>query len=183
MKRPRLAILAAAFALGTAHADEGHKHHMDGMSSDMMAKHEAMEAKMKDTTAFGVKGDPKKATRTVTVTATDIAFDLKSLDVKLGETIKFVLVNKGEMAHEFTIGDEAYQKNASAMMTMMSDMGMDPASPEHIAMHAGMPNSATALPKETKTIVWTFSKPGTFVFACNMIGHAEAGMTGKITVK
>lgn len=186
MKLSSLAAFAAALALSTfALAKEGHQHghHGHGMSPEMKAKHDALEAKLMDTSAFGQKGDAKKATRTITLSASDIAFDVKSIDVKMGETVKFVVENKGDMTHEFTIGDEAYQKNASAMMTMMTEMGMDPSSPEHAKMHAGMANTAVVLPMEIKTIAWTFSKPGKFSFSCNMIGHAEAGMKGTITVK
>jgi uncharacterized cupredoxin-like copper-binding protein len=185
MKLFRIAALAAAAALSVSAfaKDPHHDHHGHGMSPEMKAKHDALEAKLMDTGAFGVKGDPKKATRTVALNASDIAFDVKSIDVKVGETVKFVVENKGDMTHEFTIGDEAYQKNARAMMTMMTEMGMDPSSPEHAKMHAGMANTAVVLPMEIKTIAWTFTKPGSFVFACNMIGHSEAGMKGKITVK
>ena len=181
------AWVASAAFLASAAASDGHQGHGGhgghAMSPEMKAKHDALEAKMKDTSAFGQKGDPKKATRTVAINATDIAFDIKSIDVKLGETVKFVVENKGDMTHEFTIGDEAYQKTASTMMTMMTEMGMDASSPEHAKMHADMANTAIVLPMEIKTIAWTFTKPGTFSFSCNMIGHAEAGMTGRITVK
>ncbi|HAJ46131.1 MAG TPA: copper-binding protein, partial [Alphaproteobacteria bacterium] len=105
------------------------------------------------------------------------------IDVKVGETIKFVLVNKGEQAHELTVGDAAYHDNARQMMTMMTEMGMDPSSPEHAAMHAGAGNTAIAQPGQSKEVVWTFSKPGNFEFSCNMIGHSEAGMKGAISVK
>lgn len=188
MKSLVTAIAAAALSL-SAFAADGHKghghggHDMSAMSPEMKAKHDAMEVKMRDTQAFGVKGDPKKATRTVVVDAMDISFGVKSLDVKLGETVKFTLVNKGQLAHELTIGDAAYQSTAREMMTMMTEMGMDPSSPEHAKMHADMANTVIALPGETKILAWTFSKPGSFVFSCNMIGHAEAGMSGAITVK
>lgn len=178
------AALASAMAVTPALASGTHGgHDMGAMSGDMKKQHDAMEAKMNDTSAFGVKGDPKKATRTVRVEASEIMYNLKSIDVKLGETIKFVLVNKGEQAHELTVGDAAYQDNARKMMAMMADMGMDPASPEHAAMHASAGNTVITQPGQTKEFAWTFTKAGKFEFSCNMIGHSEAGMKGAITVK
>ena len=38
-------------------------------------------------------------------------------------------------------------------------------------------------PGETKSVTWKFTKPGDFLFACNFVGHSEAGMLGNITVK
>lgn len=173
-------FLTAAPALA-AGAHGGHD--MGAMSGDMKKQHDEMEAKMNDTSAFGVKGDVRKATRTVRVEASEIMYNLKSIDVKLGETVKFVLVNKGEQAHELTVGDASYQDNARKMMAMMADMGMDPASPEHAAMHASSGNIVITQPGQTKEFAWTFTKAGTFAFSCNMIGHSEAGMKGAIAVK
>jgi uncharacterized cupredoxin-like copper-binding protein len=38
-------------------------------------------------------------------------------------------------------------------------------------------------PGETGEMVWQFTKPGEFYFACLIPGHFEAGMVGKVTVK
>lgn len=126
--------------------------------------------------AAGEPGDPKKATRTVTITATEIAFDIKKLTVKKGETVRFVLVNKGEQPHELTIADEAEQIAHRKMMQQMD--GMDMASMGH-----NDANNVSAEPGETKELVWTFTKAGTVEFACNYPGHAEVGMVGEIEVK
>ncbi len=123
--------------------------------------------------AAGEPGDPKKATRTVTITATEIAFDVKNLTVKKGETVRFVLVNRGEQPHELTIADEAEQIAHRKMMQEMAGMDMD---------HSDA-NNVSAEPGETKELVWTFTKAGTIEFACNYPGHAEVGMLGEIEVK
>jgi uncharacterized cupredoxin-like copper-binding protein len=184
-KIPSNVVLAAALTLAPAYAagPHDHGHHGHKMSDEMQKQHDELEKKLNDTSAFGVKGDPKKAARIVKVEASEIMYDLKSLDVKLGETVKFVLVNKGEQAHELTVGDAAYQEAARKMMTMMGEMGMDPSSPEHAAMHAGAGNTAIAQVGKTAEVAWTFTKAGKFEFSCNMIGHSEAGMKGAITVK
>jgi len=172
-----LALSPAAFAAG--------EHDMGGMkmSGDMDKTHEEMEAKLADTSAFGEKGDPSKATKTVKVAGEEIRYDVTSLTLKTGDTITFQFTNKGEQPHEFTIGDAAYQETAKQMMTMMTEMGMDMTSPEHEAAHADAGNTVIVKPGETKSVTWKFTKPGEFVFACNFVGHSEAGMLGTISVK
>jgi len=36
---------------------------------------------------------------------------------------------------------------------------------------------------ETRVLIWTFSGQGEFEFDCNMPGHFEAGMRGRISVR
>jgi uncharacterized cupredoxin-like copper-binding protein len=45
------------------------------------------------------------------------------------------------------------------------------------------PNAQSIEPGKQKDILWKFSKPGTFEFACLIPGHYEAGMHGKVVVK
>jgi uncharacterized cupredoxin-like copper-binding protein len=122
---------------------------------------------------FGKPGDPKKVDRTITLEATEIAFDVKKIVVKKGETIRFILVNKGDQPHEFTIADADEQAEHRRMMGSM-DMG---------AMDHDDGNSISAEPGETKELVWTFTTAGKFEFACNYPGHAESGMEGPLTVQ
>lgn len=180
-----LAALAVAAGLALASPNIASANEMGGMamSADMTKQHEALETKLADTSAFGEKGDAAKATRTVKVIGEEIRYNTKTLAIKAGETVTFQFTNKGEQPHEFTIGDAAYQASAKEMMTMMADMGMDMASPEHAAMHAKAGNTVIVKPGETKSVTWRFTKPGSFLFACNFIGHSEAGMRGVITVK
>ena len=173
-----LILLASpSFAAGSGH-EHGDKaaapHNMPGM--------EKFDTKLADTAAFGKKGDPARVTRTLAIEAIEIAFSIEAIEVKAGETIRFVLTNKGEQPHELTIGDEPYQEVAREMMTHMAEMGMDLASAEHTAQHASAGNTVVVPVGETKEIVWTFSKPGRFEFSCNMPGHAEVGMKGPIAV-
>ena len=45
------------------------------------------------------------------------------------------------------------------------------------------PNMAHVAPGKAEEIVWRFTKPGEFSFACLVAGHYEAGMTGTIKVR
>jgi len=44
------------------------------------------------------------------------------------------------------------------------------------------PNSVLVEPGKTAELTWTFSKAGALEFACNIPGHYQAGMVGKLTV-
>ncbi|MEK9341245.1 cupredoxin domain-containing protein, partial [Escherichia coli] len=45
------------------------------------------------------------------------------------------------------------------------------------------PNAKRIYPKEGSELVWKFSKPGQFEFACLIPGHRESGMLGTVIVK
>lgn len=135
-----------------------------------------------DVTAFGQPGDLKKISRTVRIEATEIKYNLSDLTFKVGETVKFVFVNKGEQDHELSLGDSATQLKHRKMMQDMAAMpGMDMSK---MPGHEGMDDTMLMTkPGETKELVWQFTKAGTFEFACNYPGHAEVGMAGKIVVR
>lgn len=120
---------------------------------------------------FGEPGHASAVTRTIAITAQDMRFSTKTLQVKLGETIRFVVINKGPSKHEFVIGNRAFHTQHVKEMAAMPDMPMDE------------PNSADVAPGKVKSVIWHFTKPGTYMFACDMPGHLEAGMSGTITVR
>ena len=138
------------------------------------------------------------ATRTVNIEMTDLAFSPKTLEVKAGETVRFVLVNKGQLLHEFNLGDAAmHAEHQKEMLKMqqsgaMTTTGMHHAGMDHGAMGqgsmpmAGMthddPNSVLVEPGKTAELTWTFTKATGLEFACNLPGHYQAGMVGKLNV-
>jgi uncharacterized cupredoxin-like copper-binding protein len=50
------------------------------------------------------------------------------------------------------------------------------------AMQHDDPNSVLVAPGKTAELTWTFSKATRLEFACNIPGHYQAGMVGKLTV-
>ena len=162
---------------------------------------------------FGQPAAAAKATRTVEVVMGDMSFNPQSLTIKAGETVRFVLVNKGQLLHEFNLGDGAMHARHQQEMLKMQQSGqltptamnaqgamghgsmdhgsMDHGSMDHGAM-AGMdhgsgmahddPNSVLVEPGKTGELTWTFSQAGNLEFACNVPGHYQAGMVGKLTV-
>lgn len=157
-----------------------------------------LEASPAQTYDFGQPAPAAKAQRSVEVVMGDMSFDPKAIDIKAGETIRFVLVNKGQLLHEFNLGDatmhaahqqEMLKMQQSGMLTptAMKEMdhsamaGMDHASPEHGMQHDD-PNSILVPPGKTAELTWTFTKTTSLEFACNIPGHYQAGMVGKLTV-
>jgi uncharacterized cupredoxin-like copper-binding protein len=149
-----------------------------------------------DTFAFGEAAPAAKATRTVEVVLQDISFSPKAIDVKAGETVRFVLVNKGQLLHEFNLGDAAmhaaHQQEMLKMQAsgMLTATGMKMGDMDHSAMgHGDMggmkhddPNSVLVEPGKTAELTWTFTQATGLEFACNIPGHYQAGMVGKLTV-
>lgn len=118
---------------------------------------------------FGQPG--RHATRTVTIIATEMKFSPSDVAVARGETVRFDITNRGALRHEFVIGDQRFQAQHMREMAQMPDMTMSEA------------NEADLAPGRTKTIVWRFSRPGEFLFACDLPGHAQKGMLGHIHVR
>ena len=52
----------------------------------------------------GSPGDPAKVSRTIEITMVENRFKPSEINVKQGETIKFVLKNAGKKKHEMMIG-------------------------------------------------------------------------------
>lgn len=118
----------------------------------------------------------------------------KTIDIKAGETIRFVLVNKGQLLHEFNLGDAAMHAKHQQEMLKMQQRGMltptgmkemdhgSMAGMDHGMMKHDDPNSVLVEPGKTAELTWTFTKATSLEFACNIPGHYQAGMVGKLTV-
>ncbi|WP_047303013.1 cupredoxin domain-containing protein [Pseudomonas fluorescens] len=147
---------------------------------------------------FGQPAPAAKASRSVEVVMGDMSFNPKALEIKAGETVRFVLINKGQLLHEFNLGNAAMHAEHQQEMLKMQQSGMltptGMQAMDHVAMGhgsmAGMdhgmrhddPNSVLVEPGKQAELTWTFSKSGSLEFACNIPGHYQAGMVGKLTV-
>ena len=153
-----LASLSLASGYVGAHGNETHSKKADAPISQ-------------DEHPFGKQGDPKKAKRTITVDMTDnMRFTPGEITVKEGETIRFVVANKGKMMHEMVIGTMDELKKHGELMKKHPTMEHDEPYMSHVA------------PGKKEDLVWQFSKAGEFYYACLIPGHFEAGMIGKIKV-
>jgi uncharacterized cupredoxin-like copper-binding protein len=141
-------------------------------------------------------GEPAKAsaaTRTIQVKLGDMFYEPKTIQVKAGEVVRFVLRNEGQLLHEFNIGTAAmhaaHQKEMMQMMehgmltpTGINDemMKMDHSKMGSHAMKHDDPNSVLVEPGKTKELVWKFTRTADLQFACNVPGHYESGMVGNV---
>ncbi|EWY42482.1 hypothetical protein N825_00770 [Skermanella stibiiresistens SB22] len=148
-----------------------------------------------DTAAIGEPAKATPKTRTIQITMGDNFYEPETIPVKAGETVRFVIKNTGEFLHEFNIGTTAMHAAHQKEMAMMVDHGMLSATGVDVKKmkmdHSTMPgmghsmkhddpNSVLVEPGQTKELVWKFTKPATLEFACNMPGHYESGMVGKV---
>lgn len=160
-KRFLLVPLAVLLLGASAYAHEGALH----------AKR-TFDASRVEETAFGQEGDPAEVTRTVKVSMSDdMRFRPERIEVRAGETVRFVPSNEGAVLHEMVLGTPEELAKYAELMKRFPGM-------EH-----SEPNMAHVKPRASGELVWKFTKPGSFQFACLIPGHFEAGMVGQITVK
>lgn len=162
MNRIQALVAAALIGVsGAAAADGGHQH---GKKSAGPVKKEQKE--------WGIAGDAVAAKRTIEISLTDtMRFSPDRIEVKQGETVRFVVKNTGKVMHELVLGTKKDLDAHAAMMAKFPGMEHD----EPHMTHVG--------PGKTGEIVWTFNRPGEFDFACLIAGHYQAGMVGKVKVK
>jgi uncharacterized cupredoxin-like copper-binding protein len=152
-----ICVFAGASVHAWAHGDETHAKKAGAVK---------MEQK-----AWGIAGDAKAVKKTITFTMNDdMRFTPDKIEVKQGETVKFVIQNGGKVLHEMVIGTKKELEEHAALMVKFPNMEHEEPYMAHVP--AG----------KTGEIIWTFNKPGDFDFACLVAGHYQAGMTGKITV-
>lgn len=115
--------------------------------------------------------DGREPSRTVDVTMRDIYYEPASVEVKVGETVKFVFHNEGDIVHDAFIGDEAAQ--AAHAKEMHGSEG---------GHHGDEDDAVTVDPGKTASLTYTFDKPATLLIGCHQAGHYAAGMKIAVTV-
>ncbi|WP_341887957.1 cupredoxin family protein [Variovorax sp. YR752] len=152
-----LLLIAATSTSARAHGEQDH------------AKKPA--AVVKEQKPWGIAGDRRAARRSVEVGMGDnMRFTPARIEVRQGETLRFVIRNRGQVMHEFVIGTKQELDEHAALMAKFPDMEHDE------------PYMAHVPPGQTGEIVWTFNRAGEFDFACLIAGHYQAGMVGTIVV-
>jgi uncharacterized cupredoxin-like copper-binding protein len=152
-----LALLFAASALPAAAGSgpAGHSHEMEGFSA-------------------GEPGDPKEPSRTIQVTMEErdgnMLYVPDHVEARKGETIKFVIHNNGELDHEFVLATAKENLKHARAMEINPEMEHDD------------PNARRIGPRQTSEIIWKFTEPGQFEYACLIPGHRDAGMLGIVEV-
>jgi len=137
---------------------------------------------------IGTPGDAAAVTRTITVTMRDNLFEPEALDIREGETVRFLITKRGAFVHEFNIGTAAmHAAHQQEMQGMMESGVLEPDRINHEKMGHGAhgmkhddANSVLLEPGQSGEVIWTFPEHATLEFACNVPGHYESGMMGGI---
>jgi len=145
----------------------------------------------------GANGEPGKKSqvnRTIKVEMHDNFYKPEKFSIKDGETIRFVVANKGRLVHEFNVATRKQHMGHQKEMMMMVEHGvLEPDKINHDKMMMKMPNGETMEhndpnsvllePGKTGEVIWKFSKKVDLEIGCNVPGHYDAGMVSKVTFK
>jgi len=140
---------------------------------------------------IGTPGKVSDTVRTVEIKMFDNYYEPETISVNEGETVRFIVKNAGELVHEFNIGTTAmHTAHQKEMMMMVEHGALEPDKINRKMMKMDMgggkvmehadPNSVLLEPGKSGEVVWTFAKASAIEFACNVPGHYEAGMMGKV---
>ena len=152
-------IISACSSLTWANGT-GHSHHDNTSAGDAS-----------EDSNFGKPGVASEVTRTIEVSmGNDMRFTPDTMQIKQGETIRFILKNNGSTPHEMVLGTADEIREHAELMKKMPNM-----------QHTD-PSMARVDPGKSGEIIWKFDLDGSFQFACLIPGHLEAGMSGAITV-
>ena len=140
---------------------------------------------------IGEKGEEEDVTKVITVKMFDNYYEPNKINVKKGETVKFIVKNLGELVHEYNIATkDMHLKHQPEMAKMVEheilladridkDRMKEMAKKDHTMAHKHS-NSLLLEPNQTGEIVWKFSTSAKLEVACNVPGHYETGMVAKI---
>lgn len=160
-----LAVLSGVAVVPTVWAGGNHAH--GPIDTNMKVDHPIVA----EESEIGRQGITKDVTRTIEVSMSDMMrFTPDSLNIKQGETVRLRIKNNGKIPHEFVLGTKAEISEHAELMKKNPEM-------EHADA-----SSARVAPGKTAEIIWQFTKPGKFLYACLIPGHWDAGMQGSVTV-
>ena len=142
---------------------------------------------------IGEKGKLSEISRTIEIKMYDNYFEPNVLNIKKGETIKFIVKNYGELVHEFNIATkEMHIKHQPEMMKMVEheilladridkEKKKEMAKKDHSMAHSHS-NSVLLEPNEIGEIIWKFNTDANLEVACNVPGHYQDGMIGTVSL-
>ena len=140
---------------------------------------------------IGEKGKLSEVNRTIEIKMYDNYYEPKEINIKKGETIKFIVYNYGELVHEFNIATkDMHIKHQPEMMKMVEHQILladkidkkkmkEMAKKDHSMGHTHS-NSVLLEPNQSAELIWKFSTDINLEAACNVPGHYQSGMVAKI---
>ncbi|WP_122081054.1 copper-resistant cuproprotein CopI [Vibrio coralliirubri] len=147
------------------HSKMDHSMMKDGKMDHSMMNMEGMSE-------VGMPATGAKPDKVVHVLLSDdmkITFKNK-VDIEPNDVVQFVVMNTGKIDHEFSIGSASEQLEHREMMKNMGNHAHDSGS------------TVTVKPGKAKQLLWHFHGDNNVEFACNIPGHAEAGMMKSLTL-
>ena len=143
---------------------------------------------------IGSLGKQDEVNRTIKVVMYDNFYEPKRINIKSGETVKFEIVNAGELVHEFNIANAMMHKKHQPEMEKMVENeillanSIDKDKMKKMAkidksMGHSHSNSVLLEPKEKGEIIWKFENAMNIEIACNVPGHYQVGMIAKVDLK
>ena len=140
---------------------------------------------------IGKKGESSEVDRVIEIKMYDNYYEPKEINIKKGETIKFIVYNSGKLVHEFNIATkEMHLKHQPEMMKMVEKEILlgdridikkmkELAKTDHSMGHSHS-NSVLLEPDQSAELIWKFNTDADLEAACNVPGHYESGMIAKI---
>jgi len=140
---------------------------------------------------IGESGKLSEVNRTIEIKMYDNYYEPKEINIKKGETIKFIVYNYGELVHEFNIATkDMHIKHQPEMMKMVEHQILladkidkkkmkEMAKKDHSMGHSHS-NSVLLEPNQSAELIWKFSTDINLEAACNVPGHYQSGMVAKI---
>ncbi|MFA0217498.1 cupredoxin family protein [Vibrio cyclitrophicus] len=130
---------------------------------------------MMDMEGMSEVGMPAKGAKPDKVVHVLLSDDMKitfknQVDIEPNDVVQFVVMNTGKIDHEFSIGSASEQLEHREMMKNMGNHAHDSGS------------TVTVKPGKAKPMLWHFHGDNNVEFACNIPGHAEAGMVKAVTL-
>ena len=141
---------------------------------------------------IGEPGQLNEVDRTIEIKMFDNYYEPNQIDIKKGETVKFVVKNMGELVHEFNIATkEMHIKHQPEMLKMVAmeillgdridtKKMKEAAKSDHSMAHSHS-NSVLLEPNKIGELIWKFTTNTSLEAACNVPGHYQSGMVAKIT--
>ncbi|MFA0075032.1 MULTISPECIES: copper-resistant cuproprotein CopI [Vibrio] len=186
MKKTLIAIaltLTTATAFAAMDHSAGDQSNMDqsGMDHSMMKSGKMDHSKMMnmdgmmDMEGMSEVGMPAKGAKPDKVVHVLLSDDMKitfknKVGIEPNDVVQFVVMNTGKIDHEFSIGSASEQLEHREMMKNMGNHAHDSGS------------TVTVKSGKAKQMLWHFHGDNQVEFACNIPGHAEAGMVKSITL-
>ncbi len=142
---------------------------------------------------IGSLGKIDEVDRTIKVVMYDNYYEPSSFSIKSGETIKFEVVNAGELVHEFNIANammhikhqpemEKMVENEILLADSIDKEKMKKMAKMDKAMAHSHSNSVLLEPKQKGNIIWKFDNAVNIEIACNVPGHYQVGMIAKVDI-